>query len=248
MRSAIFYYGLDLPPDKARAMRLRDAMVVLQPYHPLLTGDLFAAYFPHCSLFVYWNPTGVQPEALRGVSERIELLGVDPAWGLVRLDLRSAATRRFAVSQGLRALHDSGACVDGLFVDDLDLWSGGRRQVAAATLVSTLLADADRDVGLFLNRAFSFWPKIPDLRAVLLEELTPGMVARMAPGEVEWVKRKVLPAVRRARRLGTAIFGLTYDPVPEATAQCGLSAELGELSDQIITACRSLDTWPEELR
>jgi hypothetical protein len=245
--SAMFYYGSELPPDRARSASLRQVRVVLQPYHPLLTADMFTAYFPHCSAFVYWNPTGVHADALMGLGEHIKVLEPDPAWNLVRLDLRSAASRRFAVSQGLRALHHNGACVTGLFIDDLDLWSGDH-QDAVVAVVSSVLARAGQDVSLFINRAFALWPRFPDIDAVLLEEITPGLVDHMPEPDVTWVQDCVLPALRDVRQRGTAIFGLTYEPAPEAPPRCAASMELASLSDGVLHGCRSLDIWPEELR
>lgn len=221
-------------------------MVVLQPYHPLLVEDRFAAYFPHCSLFVYWNPTGVPADDLKAATERVDVLEPDPVWNLVRLDLRSAATRRFVIRQGLRALHDSGTCVTGLFIDDLDLWSGGDDQDAAVVAVSSVRAQAGRDVRLFVNRGFPLWPRLPDIDAVLLEQITPGLVNRMTETDVAWVEQDVLPAVRAVRERGAAVFGLTYEPTLETDPCCAASVELANLSDSVLHGCRSLDIWPEE--
>ncbi|MGO8730058.1 MAG: hypothetical protein ACLPN6_23065 [Streptosporangiaceae bacterium] len=248
MTSAIFYYGRDLPSQSARTASLRQVKVVLQPYHPLLTSDRFAAYFPHCPLFVYWNPTGVPPDALRGVSQHIRLLDPDPVWNLARLDLHSAATRRFAVGRGLRALRESGSCVTGLFVDDLDLWSAAEGQDAAMAVISSVLAEAGQHVSLFVNRGFGLWPRMPGMDAVLLEEITPGLVDRMPEPDMTWVQRCVLPAVRQVRQRGTAIIGLTYETEPEQPPRCPAALELADLSDSLLHGCRSLDIWPKEVR
>jgi hypothetical protein len=246
--SAIFYYGLDVPADRARSARIRGARVVLQPYHPLLTADRFADYFPHSSLFVYWNPTGVPATALPDAGEPLGLLDPDPVWNLARLDLRCAAARRFAAGQGLRALHGSGSSVTGLFVDDLDLWSGPDQQDAALAVVSSVLEQAGRPVRLFVNRAFALWRQLACIDAVLLEELTPGLVNGMSPDDVRWVQQCVLPAVREVRRRGAAVFGLTYQPSPEASPLLPASAKLAALCDGVLHGRRSLDIWPEEVR
>jgi hypothetical protein len=246
--TAVFYYGLDAPADRARSARIRGARVVLQPYHPLLTADRFADYFPCSSLFVYWNPTGVPAAALRDAAEPIGLLEPDPVWNLARLDLRSAASRRFAVRQGLRALHDSGSCVTGLFVDDLDLWSGPGQQDAALAVVSSVLEQAGRPVRLFVNRAFDLWRWLACVDAVLLEELTPGLVNGMSAEDVRWVEQCVLPAVREVRRRRAGVFGLTYQPAPEAPPLLPAAAKLAALCDGVLHGRRSLDIWPEEVR
>lgn len=244
--SAVFYYGTDLPSKAIQAGVTGRARIVLQPYHPLLAADRFADYFPSCSLFVYWNPTGVHSDALKGARERVKLLEPDPVWNLARLDLSSPGTRRFAVRQGLRALHESGRCVTGLFVDDLDLWSGSNQQTAAVKVVSSVLAQAGREVSLFINRAFSLWPLLPGIDAVLLEEVTPGLVDSMPESELSWVEDNVLPAVKEIRRRGAAIFGMTYESDQEAPPRRAASIELAALLDDTVYGCRSLDIWPEE--
>lgn len=248
MRSAVFYYGRDLPSDQISAAGIGQARIVLQPYHPLLTADRFADYFPNCSLFVYWNPTGVHADTLKDAREHVKLLEPDPVWNLARLDLRSAASRRFAVRQGLRALNDSGTCVTGLFVDDLDLWSDSSQQDTAIEVVSSVLMQAGRDVSLFINRAFPLWPLLPGIDAVLLEGVTPGLVDCMSESELTWIEHNVLPAVQEVRQRGAAIFGLTYESLQEDPPRRAASIELAALSDDILYGCRSLDIWPEEIR
>jgi hypothetical protein len=244
----MFYYGTDMPPDPKRTAALRQTRIVLQPRHPLLTAGRFTTFFPHCSLFVYWNPTGVSASELSDGGEHVRMLEPDPVWNLARLDLRSAATRRFAVRHGLRALHDNGSCVTGLFVDDLDLWSAAHRQDAAIAVVNSVRAQAGREVRLFVNRGFALWPRLAEIDAVLLEEITPGLVDRMTATDVSWVEQCVLPAARDVRRRGAAVFGLTYEPAPEGPPRHAVSAELAHLSDGILHGCRSLDIWPEEVQ
>ena len=249
LRTAIFYYGSELPPNRAATAALRGAAVVLQPYHPLLLTGRFAEYFPGCSLFLYWNPTGMPAAELRGAGRNIRLLAADPVWNLARLDLRSPATRQFAVRRGLLALRAAGArgCAAGLFVDDLDLWAAADQE-AAFSVVDSVTTAAGRDVRLFVNRGFWFWPRLPNIDAVLLEDLTPGLVDHLNPADQLWVEQQVLPAVRQVRRRGAACFGLTYQPGPEAGPQCPVSRQLAEMTDGVLLGRRALDEWPEEFR
>jgi hypothetical protein len=249
MRTAIFYYGCELPPRRDAAAALRDAAVVLQAYHPLLATGQFADYFPHCSLYVYWNPTGVPAGDLAGAGPGIALLAPDPVWNLARLDLRSAAARQFAARRGLLALRAGGPAAAGLFVDDLDLWSRpGPDQDAALAVVSSVLAGAGRPAGLFVNRGFAFWPRLAGLDAVLLEELTPALADGLGADDQQWIREQVVPAARAARRGGAACFGLSYEPGPEAPPSGAAARELAELTDGVLHGCRSLDQWPEDLR
>jgi hypothetical protein len=245
-RSAIIYYGRDLPPAHLNAISSPSAMVVLQPYYPVLQAGLLRDYFPRCTLYVYWNPTGVPAEALADAGEHVKVLGHDPVWDLARLDLRSASTRRFAVRRGLEALQAGGPCVTGLFVDDMDLWTAPRCREAAVAVVRSLRSQAGRELSLFVNRGFALWPLLPGISAVLLEEITPGLVDRMPGPDVAWVEDHVLPAVRTVSSGGAAVFGLSYEPGPEAEARCRAAAELASLLDGVLHGRRALDTWPED--
>jgi hypothetical protein len=245
-RSAILYYGRDLPPAHVTTASAPSAMVVLQPYHPVLQAGLLRDYLPRCPLYIYWNPTGVPAETLADAGERVRLLGHDPVWDLARLDLRSASTRRFAVRRGLEALQAGGTDVAGLFVDDLDLWTAPRRRDAAAAVVGSLRTQAGRPLSLFVNRGFALWPLRPGISAVLLEEITPGLVDRMPGPDVAWVEDHVLPAVRSISTGGAAVFGLSYEPGPETAARGRAAAELSTLLDGVLHGRRALDTWPED--
>jgi hypothetical protein len=247
MRTAIFYYGCEPPANRAAAAGLRDAAIVLQAYHPLLGTGQFADCFPHCALYVYWNPTGVPAAELADAGAGIALLDPDPVWNLARLDLGSAAARRFSARRGLGALRAAGPAAAGLFVDDLDLWAGDG-QDAALAVVQSVQAGAGRPVGLFVNRGFSFWPRLAGLDAVLLEELTPALADRLGDGDQRWVREQVVPAVRAARLGGAACFGLTYETGPQAPPAGAAARELAELTDGVLRGRRSLDQWPEELR
>ena len=247
MRTAIFYYGCELPANRAATARLTGAAIVLQPYHPLLTTGQFADYFPRCSLFVYWNPTGVPAAVIAGAGPAVRLLAPDPVWDLARLDLRSAATRRFAVRQAMLALSSSGPGGAGLFVDDLDRWATCDQE-AAFSVVQSVNKAARREIRLFVNRGFPFLSRLSNIDAVLLEELTPGLVDRMTAGDQHWVDRQVLPVLRQVRRRGAACFGLSYEPPPETEPQSAASRKLAQLTDSVLHGRRSLDVWPEGLR
>jgi hypothetical protein len=247
MRTAIFYYGCEPPASRAAAAALRDTAIVLQPYHPLLAAGQFADWFPHCSLWVYWNPTGAPAADLAGAGPGIGLLDPDPVWNLARLDLRSPGARRFAAARGLDALAAGGPAAAGLFVDDLDLWAGDGQEAALA-VVRSVRARAGRPVRLFVNRGFCFWPRLRGLDAVLLEELTPALADGLGAGDQLWVTEQVVPAVAAARRGGAACFGLTYEAGPDAAPAGEAARQLAELTDGILRGCRSLDQWPEELR
>lgn len=241
----VIYYGTELPA-RSRARRLRDTSVVLQPYHPLCQTGGFADYFPHARRFVYFNPTAVQAGLLATPQVRAAIVGYDPAWDLERLDLRSAAARRFAAAQGRAALRVEG--VHGLFVDDLDRWDHPGDRPHAHAVLRAVMAGRPRPAAWFVNRGFGFWEGLPGLAAGLLEELSPYRLDHMGPGELSWVSSVVLGALRHAQARGADIHCLTYDPAdlgwqPRGDAARAVAAAAGHP----LLARRLLDRWPHML-
>lgn len=246
--ATVFYYGLELPPDARKARELAAARVVLQPTHPLVVEGSFRDFFPQAALFVYWNPTAVQFEELRRLESDLPLTSFDARWKLARIDLATEAGRTFAVAAALRALAVGGAQVSGLFVDDLDLWSAGERRRSALAVLSELALRARQDYTLFLNRAFPLWKDVANMEAVLLEELSPSAVDRLLPQDQEWVRRMVLPHVRKARKAGVFVASIDYAPASGSQPTSRASSELAAVVHDTLTLSRALDQWPEELQ
>jgi hypothetical protein len=241
----IFYYGTELP-IRERARQLRAATVVLQPYHPLCQTGRFADYFPHARRFVYFNPTAVQPGLLTDPQVRTAILGYDATWDLERLDLRSAAVRRFAIAQGQLASRIEG--VHGLFVDDLDRWDHPEGRPHARAVLDAVMAGRTRPAPWFVNRGFGFWDCVPDLAAALLEELSPYQLDHMGPGELSWVSTVVLRALSHARTCGADVYCLTYDPAAAGWQPRGAAARaVAAVAGEPILARRLLDSWPHML-
>lgn len=241
------YYGEALPNLRA-AQALQDCDVVLQPYHPLVRSGQFDAYFPHCRRFVYWNPSGVYGENLIGLAQPVRLEVWDPRWKIARLDLTDEATRAYVVDYAVTTL--SGAGVDGLFVDDLDLWSQGRRQGALRAVLDSVAVKAGDEFRWFFNRGFPMWRGTPNLHAVMLEELTPYDVEHRGVADESWLNRVVLPPLERAKRADVRAYAMTYgiDP-PEPFPLAGVSARLAALTDGIVYGkAPALAEWPEELQ
>lgn len=241
----VIYYGTDLP-SRERARRLRNAVVVLQTYHPLCESNGFADYFPHARRFVYFNPTATQTRLLTDPRVRAATLDYDITWDLERLDLHRAAARRFAIAQGHKALSIAG--VHGLFVDDLDRWDHpiGRRHAMA--VLRAIDSDHSRPVAWFVNRGFGFWKWLPGMAAALLEDLSPYHVDRMTPGELDWLTTLVLPTVRRAHAAGAQMYCQVYDRnagrlQPHSAPARALAALTGDL---LVTG-RHFDRWPRTL-
>lgn len=241
----IFYYGTDLP-ERERAMQLRDVIVVLQPYHPLCERGQFTDYFPHARRLVYFNPTAAHARLLTDFRTKVATLGYDATWDLERLDLRSAAARRFAAAQGQMALRIDG--VHGLFVDDLDRWDHTTDRRHMHAVLEAVTASRTCPTAWFINRGFGFWKHLPGLVAALLEELSPYQLDHMDPLELSWVTTVVLRALRHARARGVDVYSLTYDPAavgwqPRGRAASAVAAVTGEP----LLARRHLDRWPHIL-
>jgi hypothetical protein len=244
-RTPIIYYGTGLPV-RERARQLRDAIVVLQPYHPLCEFGGFADYFPHAWRFVYFNPTAAHTRLLTDPGVRAATLGYDATWDLERLDLRSGAARGFAIAQGRMALRIDG--VHGLFVDDLDRWDNPADRHHAYAVLDALITSNTYPIAWFLNRGFGFWKRLHGLAAVLLEDLGPYQLDRMDSSELSWVTTVVLKALRYASTRGVNVYSLTYDPIAVGWQPRGLvAATVAAATGTPLLAQRHLDRWPQML-
>ena len=244
-RALIIYYGTEFPARK-RARHLRNAIVVLQPYHPLCESGGFADYFPHAQRFVYFNPTAAPTALLTDPLVRAATLEYDATWDLERLDLRSSVARDFAVRQGQLALRIDG--VHGLFVDDLDRWDNAAGRPHACAVLSALMASHTCPIAWFVNRGFGFWEHLPGLAAALLEELGPYQLDHMDNSEFSWAATVVLEALRHACIRGVNVYSLTYDPVAAEWQPLGpAAAAVAAATGQPLLARRHFDRWPQTL-
>jgi hypothetical protein len=240
------YFGTAQPdPDWARS--LVDADVVLEPYHPIVQEHRFAEVFPSARRFVYVNPTTVDPWLLDRSPNRPPLLGYDERWNLPRLDLGQEEAFDWAVDTAVAIGRDQADQLDGLFVDDLDRLIPEQQDVAIDYLVQ-VTNRLSWEPRWFVNRGFELWPLIEGLEAVLLEDMTPYLVAFQVVSDVRWVRDVVLPGLREARARGVRVHSLGYlDQEQEAAGRAPdrqLERELAGLVDSVTTgAGRSLDEW-----
>jgi hypothetical protein len=246
MNRLCIYFGTE-QPDAVWAAALTDADVVLEPYHPLVQEHRFAEAFPNARRFVYVNPTTVDPWLLARASDPPPLLGYDDRWNLPRLDLRRPEAFDWAVDTAVEIATDQAADIDGLFVDDLDRLLPDQRDTAIDYLVQ-VTTRLRREPGWFVNRGFELWPYIEGLEAVLLEDITPQLVAFQVVSEVRWVRDIVMPSVRDARARGIRIHSLGYrdqeDAEFERTPDSRLEHELAALIDSTTRGAeRSLNEW-----
>jgi hypothetical protein len=240
------YFGTALP-DPGWAETLVDTDVVLEPYHPLVQQGAFRDAFPNSRRYIYVNPTTVDPWILERASSPPPLIGHDERWGLPRLDLDNPAGFDWAVASAVGVLGDHGETVDGLFVDDLDRLIPDRVEIAMEYIVQ-VTTQLRWEPGWFVNRAFALWPLIEGLDAVLLEDITPELVAYEPAGRIRWMRDVVLENARKARRRGVRIHSLGYaDQEGIRTGMArdeSLEKELNELVDSVTTgADRQLSDW-----
>jgi hypothetical protein len=243
--SLIIYYGTEMP-KRELTRKLRNTTVVLQPYHALCQSGEFAEYFPQARRFVYFNPTATDSGTLADRTSNIAVLGHDDFWNLERIDLRKGSARKFAIEQGRKALSFPGT--DGLFVDDLDRWDHPDKRRHAVTVLRAITAARVQPSAWFLNRGFGFWHRMPNLSAVLLENLTPYQVDRMNALEISWLTTVALQPLRCLHDRGVAIFSLTYDPVAVRWQPIGTAARvLAALTSEPILSTLHFDRWPKNL-
>jgi len=246
MSSLCVYFGTEMP-DPRWAAELIDTDVVLEPYHPLVQRGAFRDAFPNSRRYVYVNPTTVDPWILERAATPPPLIGHDERWGLPRLDLDHRSGFDWAVASAVEVLRDHGETVDGLFVDDLDRLIPDRLDIAMDYIVQ-VTTRLDWEPGWFVNRAFDLWPLIEGLDAVLLEDITPELVAFEPVGRVRWVREIVIDNVRKARDRGVRIHSLGYadqESIRHGAARDEhLELELTGLVDSVTSgADRRLSDW-----
>ena len=246
MTALCLYFGTEMP-DREWARSLAGADVVLEPYHPLVKDGGFADIFPDCQRYVYVNPTSVDPWILGQSKSKPPLIGRDGRWDLPRLDLSTPEGFNWAVAEALTALAADGGRGHGLFVDDLDRLLPEQTEIAMSYLVHVTVRHG-KEPGWFLNRAFSLWPLVEGLDAVLLEDITPALIGYESVSGVRWVREVVLQGVRQVRARGIHVHSIGYsdhEKIPEGRIPDPvLTKELAELVDSVTTgADRRLEEW-----
>lgn len=238
------YFGTEMP-DQAWAQTLTEADVVLEPYHPLVKQGGFAEMFPYANRYVYVNPTTIDPWILERMSDPPPLAGIDERWELPRLDLTQAKAMRWAIQTAVIALECDKGQLNGVFVDDLDRLIPDQWDQALEYL-GGIVAEHGAEPEWFINRAFPLWPYIENLRAVLLEDITPHLVNFEPPQQQRWLRDMVLGSVRKVKERGVRVHSLGYED-QESTAQArgrDLGVSLASLIDSVTTgADRPLHQW-----
>jgi len=244
MTGLVVYYGTT-SPDAEWAVALSDTDVVLQPYHPILMERAYRRTFPGASRFVYLNPTTIDPWRLQRRRSRPPLLVDRDEWGLPRLNLESAAGWDCAIEEAAVAAGAGQEELHGIFLDDVDRMPDHqvRRFI---TELSDRLGWMPR---LFVNRGFALWATLPDIDAVLIEDVRGAQTRQPdAEGPARWVREVVAPAVIAARARGARVHRIDYaDTACAGTAvDEGLPPEL--IESEWMDAPRLLHAWPSGAR
>jgi hypothetical protein len=256
MTGCILYYGVEVP-DVAWAQCLDGVFVVVQDYHPLCREGLLAQFFPRCRRYVYFNPARFPAAWLgRGHTPDLESTTSD-AYGNLAIDVGTPTSIRYLAAEAERLLSFEG--VDGLFVDDLDVWTAtpARRARMRSALEAVETASAPRPVHWFANRGFALWPALDRLDAVLLEGLSPQAVLGFGEASCDWVEGLLdthLKVLDR-RQQSVSVFALDYRPVRDempgdpagkhSDRAARLARRLEARVHEIIVARRRLDEWPQ---
>lgn len=244
MRRGFVYFGVDVP-DAAWSKSLRNADVVLEPFHPLVADGGFADRFPHARRYVYVNPTSVDPWRLERDASDAPVAGWDARWNLPRIDPSTPEGMRWAVRSAVEAADADGGRSHGLFVDDLDRLLPDRPDVALR-----FLSEVQRvrgGVRWFVNRAFPLWDRIAGLDAVLLEDMAPSVTRHAPAPEVQWVREQVLPALDAVRARGVAVHAVAYadqTPLLVRAPDLALERDLADRIDSVVlNSGRAAASW-----
>lgn len=233
----LLYYGQSYPC--LEAAEHYEGMVVLQPYHPIVTGSQYAQIFPNAQRYLYYNPvkTWGKPEMLTFAADGENPLPSAIVQGGAAADFDLGSW--LAVERNLEKakLAEAGQLMDipgvvGLFVDDIDHWLVEECRFAPGLAMLQRIANAARG-RLILNRGFRFWPKLSSIDAVVLENLGPHDIAKLAcPSRVQdlrWLHHELsqfLPALKPAKASGSAMAETIAETMAETfTDQPGAEPE-----------------------
>lgn len=250
MMNCLFYYGTEIPKiDETR--KLTDTIVVLQPYHPIFVNGLYREFFPYCERYIYWNSNKIHEIEMEKLN--LPWTHFDENWKTYQLNLENEEALHHKVQSAYELL--SYPHLSGLFVDDLDSWSEGpHKQQVILKLFSSIQERLETPVNLFINRGFCFWHQLPNIKAILLENLTAHSVFKADANELAWIENlvklhfKVLDLTDK----NIPIYGLSYDEIPKIITEqdpkrLELFNELTKNIDHNIFYEKDLATWPASL-
>ncbi len=185
MENLIIYYGMKVPKIE-ETIKLTNTLVVLQSYHPIFAQNFYQNFFPNCNRYVYWNCSKVHLSEVID-NKDIAILNTDPIWNTLIVDLKHKKTREFIIQNALSLLESNQ--VEGLFVDDLDVWSNTpKEQVVLTQLIEELKSTYGKPINFIFNRGLPFWHKEKNLKAVLLESVYPEKIDWVLSSELDWIE------------------------------------------------------------
>ncbi|GAA1968699.1 hypothetical protein GCM10009776_34760 [Microbacterium deminutum] len=231
-------------PDPGRSQIVTNTDVVLQPYHSIVTQGEYRRAFPNARRFVYVNPTSIDPWRLDRAAVKPPLLDIDDEWSLPRLDLTTTEGWRTAIDEAAWALASGPEQIHGVFIDDIDRVSAATAHAFVAGLQEALGWSPE----LFVNRGFHAWAGLT-LGAVLIEDVRGGRVAEDDPdGLSRWVSETVIPALVGVRTNGAAVHRIEYLDTSARHDHPEDQLAPGLFDSTWITAPRSLNQWPAQLK
>ncbi|MFZ4712728.1 MAG: hypothetical protein ACOYL6_03365 [Bacteriovoracaceae bacterium] len=185
-KDVLFYYGLETPP-LSTTLGLSDSYIILQDYHPLVQQGVFAEYFPLADRYLYWNSCKVPKSLCHLPPEEIVFAEYQAEWDCYILDLKRPMHREILILKAIELMSHFG--VQGLFVDDLDVWSDNpQRQKILLNFLDELETRLPQNFSYIFNRGFPFWSKKSDkLKAVLIEDVGPSSALRLSQGAHDWL-------------------------------------------------------------
>ena len=184
----IIYYGVETPLLKV-SHQLKNTLIVLQDYHPLVQQRVYADYFPNAERFLYFNCCKIPIEGNDLPLDEMKFAQKDNAWNCLTLDLKRENHRKYLLKKASKLLELEG--VNGFFIDDLDVWGNSPQdQKALLNFLSELEKLLPEKFDFIFNRGFPFWAnKSHKLRAVIVEDVGFQSCAMLSLTDQKWLEQ-----------------------------------------------------------
>lgn len=256
--NCLFYYSTEVPKIEA-TMLLENHLVVMQDYHPLCSQGLLAEFFPLCSRHLYLNCSYIHLNEIGQYDINVFGLVYNPQWQTYKLNLKDPKVFNFILQKALKLLSIEG--VDGLFLDDIDPWSGDAElRDIFERLIQEICLQSKKKVEFSLNRGECFWHRIPNLKAIVLENVTPAWAFTAENFDLRWLENlvKINFGLLKAKNIDVPVFGLRYKGSEEDVTRDydfdldekreSLYRDLKNNIKNVLICDKDFSTWPQHLQ
>jgi hypothetical protein len=252
----ILYYGIETP-FLTVSHKLKNTLIVLQDYHPIVQQRVFKEYFPEAERFLYFNCCKIPFNQDWITPNELKFAKKDQNWNCLILDLNRKVHREFLLKKATNLIEYQG--VSGFFMDDLDVW-GNTPQDQRALLL--FLEELERivpvDFKFIFNRGFPFWAcQSQRIRAVMIEDVGYDSCQTLCTQDQNWLEQTLsihVPLILHKRN-NISVFFLEYvhENLKRDIKKNSLMKLFDEFNQQesihfMRSNTRNLNQWPQKLQ